>query len=153
MWPKNDNEPQWFCAGAILSKVLYIVLYFCVPMEISAFPNIKSRGNGKIGKKGCWQKKGMSRKLANIDLSARHVANMSPTCRRHSQLSAAAAAAAAAATAAAGAAATAAAAVATAAAAPAPAAADATTPAAAAATATATAAATAIAAGLPLPLP
>jgi hypothetical protein len=37
-------------------------------MEISAFPDIKTRGNGQIGKKGCWQKKGMSGKLAEIDV-------------------------------------------------------------------------------------
>ncbi len=49
-------------------------------MEMSAFPNIKTGGNGQIGKKGCRQKKGMSGKLADIDLVlARHVANMSPT--------------------------------------------------------------------------
>ncbi len=48
-------------------------------MEMSAFPDIKTCGNGQIGKKGCRQKKGMSGKLADIDVSARHVANMSPT--------------------------------------------------------------------------
>jgi hypothetical protein len=48
-------------------------------MEMLAFPNIWMRGNGQIGKKGCRQKKGMLGKLANIDMSARHVANMSPT--------------------------------------------------------------------------
>ncbi len=44
-----------------------------------AFPNVKTRGNGQIGNKGCRQKKGMSGKLANIDVTARHVANMLPT--------------------------------------------------------------------------
>ncbi len=48
-------------------------------MEILAFPNIKTRGNSQIGKKGCRQKKGMSGKLANIDVLARHVADMLPT--------------------------------------------------------------------------
>ncbi len=48
-------------------------------MEMSAFPDIKTRGNGQNGKKGCRQKKGMSGKLVDIDVSARHVANMSPT--------------------------------------------------------------------------
>ncbi len=48
-------------------------------MEMSAFPDIKTRGNGQIGKKGCRQKKGMSVKLANIDVLARHVTDMSPT--------------------------------------------------------------------------
>jgi hypothetical protein len=48
-------------------------------MEMSAFPDIKMRGNGQNGKKGCRQKKGMSGKLADIDVSARHVADMSPT--------------------------------------------------------------------------
>jgi hypothetical protein len=37
-------------------------------MEMLAFPDIKTRGNGQIGKKGCWQKKGMSGKLADIDV-------------------------------------------------------------------------------------
>ncbi len=46
---------------------------------MSAFPDIKMRGNGQIGKKGCRQKKGISGKLADIDVSARHVADMSPT--------------------------------------------------------------------------
>jgi hypothetical protein len=45
-------------------------------MEMLSFPNIKTHGNGQIGKKGCWQKKGMSGKLANIDVSAQHVANI-----------------------------------------------------------------------------
>ncbi len=44
-----------------------------------AFPDIKTCGNGQIGKKGCWPKKGMSGKLADIDVSARHVTDMSPT--------------------------------------------------------------------------
>jgi hypothetical protein len=48
-------------------------------MEMLAFPNIKTRGNGQNGKKGCRQKKGMSGKLADIDVLARHVADMSPT--------------------------------------------------------------------------
>ncbi len=48
-------------------------------MEMSAFPDIKLRGNGQIGKKVCRQKKGMSGKLADIDVSARYVADMSPT--------------------------------------------------------------------------
>jgi hypothetical protein len=48
-------------------------------MEMLAFPNIKMRGNGLIGKKGCWQKRQMSGKLADIDVLARHVANMLPT--------------------------------------------------------------------------
>ncbi len=48
-------------------------------MEMSAFPDIKMRGNGQIGKKGCWQKKGMLEKLAYIDVLARHVADMLPT--------------------------------------------------------------------------
>ena len=48
-------------------------------MEMSAFPDIKTRGNGQIGKKGCRQKKGMSGKLAGIDVSARHVADMMPS--------------------------------------------------------------------------
>jgi hypothetical protein len=48
-------------------------------MEMLAFPDIKMRGNNQIGKKGCRQKKGMSGKLANIDMSTRHVGNMSPT--------------------------------------------------------------------------
>jgi hypothetical protein len=39
-------------------------------MEMSAFPDIKTRGNGQNGKKGCLQKKGMSGKLADIDVSA-----------------------------------------------------------------------------------
>ncbi len=46
---------------------------------MSAFPDIKMCGNGQIGEKGCRQKKGMSGKLADIDVSARHVANMLPT--------------------------------------------------------------------------
>jgi hypothetical protein len=45
-------------------------------MELSAFFDIKTHGNGQIGKKGCRQIKGMSGKLADIDVSARHVANM-----------------------------------------------------------------------------
>jgi hypothetical protein len=48
-------------------------------MKMSAFPDIKMRGNGQIGKKGCRQKKGMSGKLADIDVLARHVADMLPT--------------------------------------------------------------------------
>ena len=48
-------------------------------MEMLAFLNIETRGNGQIGKKGCRQKKGMSRKLADIDVSVRHVADMSLT--------------------------------------------------------------------------
>ncbi len=48
-------------------------------MEMLAFPDIKTRGNGQIGKKRCRQKKGMSGNLADIDMSARHVANMSLT--------------------------------------------------------------------------
>ncbi len=48
-------------------------------MEMLAFPGIKTRGNGQIGKKGCRQKKGMLGKLAGIDVLARHVAEMSPT--------------------------------------------------------------------------
>ncbi len=48
-------------------------------MEILAFPDIKTRGNGQIGKQGCWQKKGMSGKLTDIDVSVRHVADMLPT--------------------------------------------------------------------------
>ncbi len=48
-------------------------------MEMSAFPDIKTHGNGRIGKKGCQQKKGVSGKLANKDVSAKHVADMSPT--------------------------------------------------------------------------
>ncbi len=48
-------------------------------MEMSAFSDIKTRGNGQNGKKGCQQKKGMLGKLANIDVSARHVTDMSPT--------------------------------------------------------------------------
>ncbi len=46
---------------------------------MSAFSDIKMHGNGQIGKKGCRQKKGMSGKLADIDMLARHVADMSPT--------------------------------------------------------------------------
>ncbi len=45
-------------------------------MEMLAFPDIKTHRNGQIGKKGCWQKKGMWGKLADIDMLARHVANM-----------------------------------------------------------------------------
>jgi hypothetical protein len=48
-------------------------------MEMLAFPNIKTCGNGQNGKKGCRQKKEMLGKLADIDMSARHVANMLPT--------------------------------------------------------------------------
>jgi hypothetical protein len=48
-------------------------------MEMLAFPDNKTRGNGQNGKKGCRQKKGMSGKLADIDVSARHVPDMSPT--------------------------------------------------------------------------
>ncbi len=48
-------------------------------MEMSAFPDIKTHGKGQIGKKGCRQKKGMLGKLADIDVSARHVADMLPT--------------------------------------------------------------------------
>ncbi len=48
-------------------------------MEMLKFPDIKMCGNGQIGKKGCRQKKGMSGKLANIDVSARHAADMSLT--------------------------------------------------------------------------
>ncbi len=48
-------------------------------MDMSAFPNIKMRGNGENGKKGCRQKKGMLGKLADIDMLAQHVADMSPT--------------------------------------------------------------------------
>jgi hypothetical protein len=48
-------------------------------MELSAFPDLKTRGNGQIGKKGCRQKKGMSGKLADIDVLARHVADILPT--------------------------------------------------------------------------
>jgi hypothetical protein len=48
-------------------------------MEMLAFPDIKMRGNGQIGKKGCRQKKGMMGKLADIDVLARHVADMLPT--------------------------------------------------------------------------
>ena len=44
-----------------------------------AFPDIKTCGNGQNGKKGCRQKKGMSGKLADIDVLARHVADMLPT--------------------------------------------------------------------------
>ncbi len=43
------------------------------------FPDIKTRENGLIGKKGCRQKKGMLGKSADIDVSARHVADMLPT--------------------------------------------------------------------------
>ncbi len=48
-------------------------------MEMLAFTDIKRRGNGGIGKRGCWQKKGMLGKLANIDVSVGHVADMLPT--------------------------------------------------------------------------
>ncbi len=48
-------------------------------MEMLSFPDIKTRGNSQMGKKGCRQKKGMLVKLADIYVSARHVANMSPT--------------------------------------------------------------------------
>ncbi len=48
-------------------------------MEMLALPNIKTHGNGQNGKKGCRQKKGMSGKLADIDVLARHVADTSPT--------------------------------------------------------------------------
>ncbi len=48
-------------------------------MEMLAFPDIKTRGDSQNGEKGCRQKKGMSGKLADIDVSARHVADMSPT--------------------------------------------------------------------------
>ncbi len=48
-------------------------------MELLAFPDIKTHGEGQNGKKGCWQKMGMSRKLADIDVPARHVADMSLT--------------------------------------------------------------------------
>jgi hypothetical protein len=48
-------------------------------MEMLALPDIETLGNGQIGKKGCRQKKGMPGKLADIDVSARHVANMLPT--------------------------------------------------------------------------
>ena len=48
-------------------------------MEMLAIPNIKTRGTGRNGKKGCRQKKGMSGKLADIDVSVRHVAGMSLT--------------------------------------------------------------------------
>jgi hypothetical protein len=48
-------------------------------MEMLAFPNIKTHRNGQIGKKGCRQKKGMSGKLADIDVLVRHVADMLPT--------------------------------------------------------------------------
>jgi hypothetical protein len=44
-----------------------------------AFTDIKTHRNGQIGKKGCRQKKGMSGKLADIDVSVQHVADMSPT--------------------------------------------------------------------------
>ncbi len=39
-------------------------------MEMLAFPDIKTRGNGQISKKGCRQKKGMSEKIADIDVLA-----------------------------------------------------------------------------------
>ena len=45
-------------------------------MEMLAFPDSEPRGNSQIGKKGCRQKKGMSGKLADIDVSVQHVANM-----------------------------------------------------------------------------
>ncbi len=45
-------------------------------MEMLAFPDIKMRGNGQIGKKGCRQKEGMLGKLADIDVLVRHVANI-----------------------------------------------------------------------------
>jgi hypothetical protein len=45
-------------------------------MEMLAFPDIKKHGNGQIGKKGCSQKKGMWGKLADIDVSAQHSADM-----------------------------------------------------------------------------
>jgi hypothetical protein len=48
-------------------------------MEMLAFPDIKMCRNGQIGKKGCLQKKGMLGKLADIDVSVQHVADMSPT--------------------------------------------------------------------------
>jgi hypothetical protein len=48
-------------------------------MEMLAFLDIKMRENGQNGKTGCRQKKGMSGKLADIDVSARHVADMLPT--------------------------------------------------------------------------
>jgi hypothetical protein len=48
-------------------------------MEMLAFHDIKMHGNGQIGKKGCRQKMGMSGKSADIDVSARHIADMSPT--------------------------------------------------------------------------
>ena len=48
-------------------------------MEMSAFSDIKTCRNGQNGKKGCLQKKRMSGKLADIDVSARHVADMLPT--------------------------------------------------------------------------
>jgi hypothetical protein len=46
---------------------------------MSTFPDIKMRGNGQIGKKGCWQKKGMSGKLAKFDILVQHVANITLT--------------------------------------------------------------------------
>ncbi len=47
-------------------------------MEMLVLPDIKTRGNGQIGKKGCRQKKEMLGKLADIDVLAQHVADMLP---------------------------------------------------------------------------
>ncbi len=46
---------------------------------MSAFPDINTRENCQNGKKGCRQKKGMSGKLANIDVLEQHVADLLPT--------------------------------------------------------------------------
>ncbi len=56
--------------------------HFCTFMYLWKcwhFTDIETRGNGQIGKKGFRQKKGMLGKLANIDVSAQHVADMSTT--------------------------------------------------------------------------
>jgi hypothetical protein len=48
-------------------------------MEMLVFHDIKMHRNGQFGKKGCQQKKGMSGKLADIDVLVQHVADMLPT--------------------------------------------------------------------------
>ena len=43
---------------------------------MSPFPDIKTCCNGQIGKKGCWQIKGMVAKLGNKVVCARHVGDI-----------------------------------------------------------------------------
>jgi hypothetical protein len=54
--------------------VLYLWKY-----EMSPFPDVKTHGNGQMGKKGYRRRQACRPKLAEFVVSTRHVPNMLPT--------------------------------------------------------------------------